>query len=64
LDGVWYTLERIEGISKYTVDYDRNDERFKATVTFDDTKTTIEKITETLTRAGYPLQEKGTSLNK
>jgi copper chaperone CopZ len=40
------------------VDYDRNDARFKATVTFDDTKTTIEKITETLTGAGYPLQGK------
>jgi copper chaperone CopZ len=38
------------------VDYDRNDARFKATVTFDDTKTTLEKITETLTKAGYPLQ--------
>ena len=40
---------------KYTVDYDRNDERFKATVTFDDTRTSIEKIVETLTKAGYPL---------
>ena len=40
------------------MDYDRNDARFKATVTFDDTKTTIEKITETLTKAGYPLQER------
>ena len=37
------------------MDYDRNDARFKATVTFDDTETTIEKITETLTKAGYPL---------
>jgi copper chaperone CopZ len=52
------------------VDYDRTDARFKATVTFDDTKTTIEKIVETLTKAGYPLhgrpefQKRGTSLNK
>jgi copper chaperone CopZ len=46
------------------VDYDGNDERFKATVTFDDAKTTLEKIEETLTRAGYPLQERGTSINK
>ncbi len=41
---------------KYTVDYDRNEARFKATVTFDDTKTTIEKIMDTLARGGYPLQ--------
>jgi len=41
---------------KYTVDYDRNDARFKATVTFDDTKTTIEKIMEALVKGGYPVQ--------
>ncbi|MCK5553302.1 MAG: hypothetical protein KAJ09_09175 [Deltaproteobacteria bacterium] len=41
---------------KYTVDYDINDALFKATVTFDDTETTIEKIMETLIEGGYPLQ--------
>jgi hypothetical protein len=41
---------------KYTIDYDINDALFKATVTFDDTKTTIEKIMETLMKGGYPLQ--------
>ena len=56
LDGVWYTLQKIEGVLKYTVDYDRNDARFKATVTFDDTKTTIEKIMEALVKGGYPVQ--------
>ena len=56
LDGVWYTLDRVEGVLKYTIDYDINDALFKATVTFDDTKTTIEKIMETLMKGGYPLQ--------
>ena len=43
-------LSKVEGVSKTDVTYEKRE----AVVTFDDGKTTIEKLTQTTENAGYP----------
>jgi len=43
-------LERVPGVSRVTVDYDRK----TAAVTFDPARTSIEALTRATTEAGYP----------
>ena len=43
-------LEKVDGVEQVTVSY----EETTATVTFDDTKTDTQHLTETTTKAGYP----------
>ena len=43
-------LTKVEGVSQVDVSFDKRE----AVVTFDDAKTTIQKLTEATTNAGYP----------
>ena len=43
-------ITRVEGVSKTSVSFDRRE----AVVTFDDAKTTVQKLTEASANAGYP----------
>jgi periplasmic mercuric ion binding protein len=43
-------LQRVEGVEKVTVSYDPKE----AVVTFDDGKTSVERLLEATTNAGYP----------
>ncbi|TAM85102.1 mercury resistance system periplasmic binding protein MerP [bacterium] len=43
-------LSRVEGVSRVDVRYDARE----AVVTFDDAKTTVQKLTEATTQTGYP----------
>ena len=43
-------LTKVEGVSQVDVSFDQRE----AVVTFDDAKTTIQKLTEATTNAGYP----------
>lgn len=48
-------LSRVDGVTKAVVDYDRK----LATVTFDDSKTSADALTEATAEAGYPATVKG-----
>ncbi len=43
-------LSKVEGVNQVDVSYDKRE----AVVTFDDAKTTVQKLTEATTNAGYP----------
>lgn len=43
-------LTKVEGVSQVDVSFDQRE----AVVTFDDAKTTVQKLTEATTNAGYP----------
>ena len=43
-------LTKVEGVSQVDVSFDQRE----AVVTFDDVKTTVQKLTEATTNAGYP----------
>jgi mercuric ion binding protein len=43
-------LSKVEGVSQVDVSFDKRE----AVVTFDDAKTSIQKLTEATTNAGYP----------
>ena len=43
-------LTKVEGVSQVDVSFDKRE----AVVTFDDAKTTVQKLTEATTNAGYP----------
>lgn len=43
-------LTRVDGVSKAEVDFDQR----QAVVTFDDARTSVEKLTEATKNAGYP----------
>ncbi|EIU7200205.1 MULTISPECIES: mercury resistance system periplasmic binding protein MerP [Pseudomonadota] len=43
-------LSKVEGVNQVDVSFDKRE----AVVTFDDAKTTIQKLTEATTNAGYP----------
>ena len=43
-------LTKVEGVSQVDVSFDQREE----VVTFDDVKTTVQKLTEATTNAGYP----------
>ena len=43
-------LNRVEGVNAVDVRYEERD----ATVTFDDTKTSVEALTQATSNAGYP----------
>ena len=43
-------LTKVEGVNQVDVSFDKRE----AVVTFDDAKTTIQKLTEATTNAGYP----------
>jgi mercuric ion binding protein len=43
-------LSRVDGVSKAEVSYERRE----ATVTFDDTKVSVQKLTKATANAGYP----------
>ena len=47
-------LQRVDGVEKVTVSYDPKE----AVVTFDDGKTSVERLLEATTNAGYPSQPK------
>lgn len=47
-------LTRVAGVSKAEVSYERRE----AVVTFDDTKTTVQKLTKASADAGYPASVK------
>lgn len=47
-------LSRVEGVSKTEVSYEKRE----AVVTFDDTKTSIQKLTKASADAGYPASVK------
>ena len=47
-------LSRIEGVNSVTVNYGAKE----ATVSFDDTKTTVQALTKATADAGYPATEK------
>ena len=47
-------LEKVDGVKKVKVDYDSK----TATVEFDDSKTSPEKLAEATTNAGYPSKVK------
>jgi len=48
-------LSKVEGVDKAEVDYDKR----QATVTFDDAKTDVAKLTRATVDAGYPSSVKG-----
>jgi len=48
-------LSKVEGVDKAEVDYDKR----QATVTFDDAKTGVAKLTRATADAGYPSSVKG-----
>jgi len=48
-------LSKVEGVDKAEVDYDKR----QATVTFDDAKTDVAKLTRATADAGYPSSVKG-----
>ncbi|MFU4514039.1 MAG: mercury resistance system periplasmic binding protein MerP [Sinimarinibacterium flocculans] len=43
-------LTKVEGVNQVDVSFDKRE----AVVTFDDAKTTVQKLTEATTNAGYP----------
>ena len=43
-------LSKVEGVNQVDVSFDKRE----AVVTFDDAKTTVQKLTEATTNAGYP----------
>lgn len=43
-------LQKVEGVEKVAVTFEPKE----AVITFDDTKTTVGKLTEATTKAGYP----------
>lgn len=43
-------LSKVEGVSQVDVSFEKRE----AVVTFDDAKTTVQKLTEATTNAGYP----------
>ncbi|MHB1200762.1 MAG: mercury resistance system periplasmic binding protein MerP [Polaromonas sp.] len=47
-------LSRVDGVSKIDVKYEQRE----AVVTFDDAKTSVQKLTQTTTNAGYPSSAK------
>ena len=50
-DRIRSILTSIEGILRYNL----FTKSFTVTITFDDTKTSVDKITERLSRGGYPV---------
>jgi mercuric ion binding protein len=48
-------LSKVDGVDKAEVDYDKR----QATVTFDDAKTDVAKLTRATADAGYPSSVKG-----
>lgn len=48
-------ITRVDGVSKTEVDYDKR----QAVVTYDDSKASVEQITQATANAGYPSTVKG-----
>ncbi len=48
------SLEGVEGVSKVEVSYDKKSSSGTATVTFDDTKTNLQALTDATKNAGFP----------